>query len=419
MTPVLHNQFKTTFASFKTRSFRLLWIGNFFSNIGSWMQQVAQPWLVLSLSHSPFLLGLDAFASDAPLIGLILFGGVVADRKSRKKIIAISQVIQMSSAAVIALLLLIGHLHVWHIIFLSFVCGSAQAFSVPAFHATISSMVEERYIANAFALNSVQYNLSRIIGPILAGVTMASLGAVWCFGLNSISFLAFLAALYVVHIPFVRKSETLGSTPRPPLLSGVKAIADNPKLLPVLLTVVVCGFFAGPMLTFIPVFAKDVYHVGAKGFSESLGAFGAGAMLGALLIASMDGTVLSSKILAAFSGLLGISVVTLAINPSFHASLFILFFAGVGFLGSNAIANTMLQRSATAEFRGRAASVYMLALRGSFPLGNLMTGVVVTHFGVRRALLVNGLCCISGLTVILKGWVARKPQLAASGESAA
>lgn len=396
-----------TFTAFKFKNFRLIWIGNLTSNIGSWMQNVAQPWLVLSLSQSAFLLGLDAFAQDAPLLAFLLVGGALADRKSRRTIIAISQTVQLVTALCLALLIYTGQAHVWIVILFSFIVGTVQAFSIPAYQALITNLVDRPYLSNAIALNSMQFNLSRIIGPVIAGAVMSTLGLTWCFSLNALSFVAMLYAMWKLNLVPIKKPHAKSNS-LAAILGGVKEITQSRQMLGILLVVAATGLFCGPLITFIPIFAKDVYQTGARGFSQWLAMFGFGALTGALFLASDIFFKQSWKSVVGFGVLLAATVSLIGIVPSFGLSFPLLFLAGFAYLGCNASAQSILQSSVSDEFRGRTASIYVLALRGGVPLGNLVTGLTVSHFGIRSAIFANGTLSIFTLLWIANFWLKEK-----------
>jgi predicted MFS family arabinose efflux permease len=385
-----------TFAAFRYRNFRLIWLGNLTSNVGSWMQRVAQPWLVLAISHSPFLLGLDAFAADVPLLALLLVGGAVADRSDRRLIITVSQIVQMSSALLIAALVFAGRIHVWEIIALSVVVGTAQAFSIPAYGALIPALVEREHVGNAIALNSAQFNTSRVLGPVLAGIVMAGLGAGWCFALNAVSFLALIYAVHAIAIPRnVPAPRELSS-----LRSGIRAILGDRELAALLMTVSLSSMFSGPILTFIPVLARDVYGVGPGGFSTLLAIFGLGALAGAMGVARLGSGRNAFRSASVSAGLLALAVLAIAFVKTIVGASVLLWLGGVAFIGCNAIANTELQTRVPDHLRGRASSVFVLSFRGALPVGNLLTGLTVDRFGVSRALALNGFLALASVLAI-------------------
>ncbi len=263
-----------------------MWIGACTSSIGGWMQIVAQSWLVYTLSKDdPFYLGLDAFLGQAPIILFSLWGGVIADRQSRRRMLLISQYIQMVCAFILATLVYMNVVHVWHILCLSFIVGTAQSLGGPAYSALIPTLVEAKDLGNAIALNSIQFNLARVIGPTLAGVALAKLSATWCFGLNGVSFLAPIIVLYVIRVNFVpaKTHETM-------LLSmkqGIGFIRKKAGLDSLIVLAFSMTLFGFSLLTFLPVFAKEVFHGNATTYTRLLVCSGAGSVCGALTVASL------------------------------------------------------------------------------------------------------------------------------------
>src|SRR5579859_6770356 len=205
---VAPNVLQRVFKALHYRDFRLMFTGACISSIGTWMQNLAQAWLVLEISKSPFFLGLDAFLAGIPIFLFSLIGGVVADRVERRKVLLISQYIQMASAFVLTLLILLKAVHIWEILFLSFVVGLAQSFGGPAYSALLPTLVNKEDIPNAIAMNSIQFNVARVIGPTLGGLALTGLGAQWCFGLNSFSFIAVIISLYMINVRFIPAKST-------------------------------------------------------------------------------------------------------------------------------------------------------------------------------------------------------------------
>jgi MFS family permease len=386
----------------RSRNFTILWFGNLLSNTGTWMQQVAEPWLVLRLSNSPFLLGLDSFMTDAPVWFLILAGGVIADRRDRRRTALFFQGIQFACPVLIVILLATGHLHVWMIIALSLVVGVTDALSGPSINALVPSSVPEEDVASAVALNSAQFNLSRVLGPFFAGAVMATLGPIACFALNASSYAPYLLAIYLLRIPSrvplpttAGTAGTRATSARRSLLEAVGAIAKKRRLRQALSTVVVTSVFCIPTITFMPVLVRDGFHLGTAEFGGALSVFGFGGLIGAAAVLPLRTNrgrqILSSLAAVGLSGL----VVATALGRVFAVELVLLFFIGGAMVASNTAANTVLQSSIDGRIRGRVSSLYTLALRGGAPLGNLATGVVVSHWGVRTALLTNGILAVT------------------------
>jgi MFS family permease len=373
-----------------SRRFGTFWFASLLSNIGTWAQQVAQPWLLLSLGASSFLIGLDTFALGAPGWFLTLVGGALADRADRRSVIAKYQSIQMLCPVLLVILLLAGTVKPWMVIALSLVIGVTDALSLPSFQSIVPSIVARNQIASGLALNSTQYNLSRILGPAIAGVLLVSVGAVGCFAVNAASYVPFI----LVAIWILPRRATIprpdGKHERHQIFSNIKKIVRVPYLRGALLTVFTTSVLCAPLVTFAPVLVKDVFHGNAGHFSIMVGAFGVGGLFGALLLLFVgpghDRRYLSSWTGAAY----GLVLVLAAVNPWFWGMPLLLVAGGMAMIISNISANTLLQTNTPAHFRGQAVSLYMLAMRGGLSIGSLLTGVSVSLLGVTHALLVNG-----------------------------
>jgi MFS family permease len=377
-----------------TRRFGTFWFACFLSNIGTWAQQTAQPWLLLSLGASPFLIGLDSFAMSAPLWLLTFVGGVLADRGDRRRVIVTFQSIQMFCPIVVVALLLLGAVEPWIIIALSLIVGITDALSMPSFQSIVPTIVAQKQIGSALALNSTQFNLSRIFGPTLAGVLMASIGAVGCFAANAVSYLPFiLVAVWILPSGAAQKAGR-GSSENGHLLSGLSDITRDPTLRYALLTVLLTSLFSGPLLTFVPVLVKEAFYGDATQFSIALGAFGVGGLLGALALLAIDPARDHRRISSLCALGYGAVVLLAGLDPWHWALPVLLVMAGFAMTVSNTSANTLLQASAPAHLLGRTVSLHMLAIRGGVSLGSLITGASAHVFGVRQALIINGIAAL-------------------------
>jgi MFS family permease len=390
------------FKALRSRNFAILWFGNLLSNTGTWMQQVAEPWLVLKLSNSPLLLGVDSFMTDAPVWLLILAGGLIADRRDRRRTALFFQGIQVICPILIVVLLATGRIQVWMVIVLSLVVGVTDALSMPSIAAMVPSTVPEEHVASAVALNSAQFNLSRVLGPLLAGVIMATLGPIVCFALNASSYAPYLLAIYLLRLPAFQHVHASGGArgsrrdrARASLVEAAGAILRRRRLRRAFLTVILTSVFCMPMITFMPVLIRDAFHLGSSEFGGALSVFGFGGLIGAALVLPLktnrNRQILSNLAALALSGL----IVGLALDRVFGVLLAFVFVAGASLVASNTAANSILQSSIDARIRGRVSSMYTLALRGGAPIGNLVTGAVATHWGVRVALLVNGTLAVA------------------------
>jgi len=374
--------------AFTYRDFRLMWAGAFTSSVGTWMQEVAQNWLILTMTGSAFLLGLDAFLGDAPFLLFSLFGGVMADRVDRRRILLRSQYVQMSSATLLAVLLLAHAVQVWMILSLSVVVGLAQSFGGPAYQALVPTLVDKEDLPNAVALNSIQFNLARVVGPVLAGIAFYKLGAAACFGLNALSFLAPIAALLLLKRGGGIVPPTEGVLAS--LRTGLTAVRNTGSLRGLIVLSFVGSFCAMPLVTFLPVFARNVFHRDAKGYSVLLAAFGIGAILGAFGVAAF-GNVRRKGILAvAMQMAFGALMAAFAMSRTPVLSYALLGLAGASLMVVFALFMTLVQAHVENHLRGRVVSVYTLAFRGAMPLGNLVAGALAGAFSAPRVLVANG-----------------------------
>ena len=390
-----------TFRAFTYRDYRLLWAGAFLSSVGTWMQEVAQNWLILTMTGSAFLLGLDAFLGDAPFLAFSLFGGVLADRVDRRRILLLSQLVQLSSAFLLAGLILGGAIQVWIILTLSFVVGLAQSFGGPAYQALVPTLVDKKDLGNAVALNSIQFNLARVIGPVLAGIAFYKLGAAACFGLNGLSFLAVIAALLALKRGALDRGVGKPEPMLESLKAGLRTVRDDKALRGLIGLSFVGSFCAMPLVTFLPVFAQKVFHRDAKGYSALLAAFGIGAVLGAIAVAGV-GHVRRKGILAvAMQMTFGALMLAFALSRAIVLSYAILFFAGAALMVVFAMFMTLVQSNVEDRLRGRVVSVYSLAFRGAMPLGNLVAGFLAALLTAPRVLMLDGLVLVSVGSVVL------------------
>jgi len=384
------SRFAAIFSAFRHREFRLMWIGAFLSTTGTWMQTVAQSWVVLSLTGSALYLGFDAFLATAPMILFSLFGGVFADRVDRRKLLLVSQYLQMAFAVVLALLLTTEVVEVWHIFVLSFLTGTVQAFGGPAYQALLPILVDREDVPNAIALNSMQFNLARMIGPILAGITMATLGAALCFWLNALSFLAVIFTLLLIRTPFVVRRST-GTTVLEEMREGFRFLETRKEIKELSFLAFTAAFFGIPLVTMMPVVAKEIFAAGPTAYSWLMAASGAGSVAGALAVAAISHRKRKGRIALLFQLGFAILLLAFALSRNLWLSLFVVFFTGATLLGVIATTSSLVQLATTEEMRGRMMSIFMLAFRGGMPFGNLASGWVAEMVSVSTALIVNAI----------------------------
>ena len=377
-------------AALTYRDFRVLWFGAFLSTIGTWMQKVAQNWLVLTITgSSAFYLGLDSFLGELPILLFTVVGGVFADRHDRRQLLLASQYIQMGAAFTLAALVYWDVVRIWHVLGLSLVTGLAQAFGGPAYQSLLPSLVGKDHVPNAIAFNSIQFNLARVIGPLFAGAALAALGMVACFGLNGLSFLAVIAAILSLHVRHVPPAATRRMHEE--FETGFRYVREHPALLGLALLGFAATFLGNPVLTFLPLFAQDVLHGDVTQYTHLMSSAGAGAVAGALVVAwrgrfpHMGRTVLLIQVV------FGVVMVLFAITRYFWLNAALLFAAGACMVIVFATLASLVQLNAPNEMRGRVMSLYMVAFRGGMPLGSLASGWLVTVTSAPAVLTINGL----------------------------
>jgi predicted MFS family arabinose efflux permease len=369
------------------------------------MQKVAQAWLIVTMTGttSAFFLGLDSFLGELPILLLTLVGGVVADRRDRRHMMLSSQAIQMLTAFILAFLVFTGAIRIWHVLTLSFITGCAQAFGGPAYQSLIPTLVGKDHLPNAIALNSIQFNLARVIGPIVAGAALAAFGMVACFGLNGISFLFVIAAILAlrdVHVPPAATTRMLDQ-----MKDGLRYVRQSRALV----TVTVLGFtgaFLGlPLLTFLPVITRDVFKEDVTFYTYLMTCSGAGAVTGALIVAWMGKHASMGRLLLVFLALFGLAMIGFSLSRTIYVSAIVLFMGGSLLVMCFSLTTSLAQMLAPPELRGRVVSIYMLAFRGGSPLGGLASGWLVTQLGSAPIVLtINGAALtLIAVFVMLRG----------------
>ena len=385
----LPGAFRRIAAALAYPDFRKLWFGAATSSIGTWMQSVAQNWLVLTLTGSAFYLGLDAFLGQLPIMLFTLIGGVVADRYDRRRVLLTSQYVQMSTAFALAALVYLDVVHVWHVLALSFVTGCAQAFGGPAYQSLMPALVPTDRLPNAIALNSIQFNLARVVGPLLAGIALATLGSVFCFAMNGLSFLAVIAALLSLNVP----DRVIPA--RQPLVTelggGLRYVRRDSALLGLTLLSFAATFLGTPLLTLLPVFAQDVLQGGVGRYSQMMAYSGAGAVTGAIVVAWLGRFPRMASWALGVQVVFGALIVLFAISRVPVISNLLLFAGGAALIVVFSLMISLVQLIAPNEMRGRVMSIYMVAFRGGMPLGSLASGYLANLTSAPTALVINGI----------------------------
>ena len=376
------------FKAFQYRDFRLMWVGACASSIGTWMQIVAQGWLIYRLSHSAFLLALDQFLGGIPIFLLSLVGGVIADRVERRKILLGSQYLQLASAATLTVLVATNMVHVWQILCLSLVSGFAQAFGGPAYSALIPTLVDRDDMPNAIALNSIQFNLAVTIGPALGGITLARLGEKWCFGLNALSFVAPIITLSLITTRFLPQKTT--DSMLSSLKQGIQFVRKQGSMEALIVLAFCMTALSMPLRTYFPVFVKDIFRRGPETYGQLMSMMGIGSICGSLFIASLGNFKHKGRIALTMLMVLGATISGFAFSKSLPISYAVVVLAGFAMMTVFATVTSLVQLITTEEMRGRVMSVYNCAFRGGMPMGNLISGWLVPVFTAPVVLGVNG-----------------------------
>jgi predicted MFS family arabinose efflux permease len=391
---VLESPFlRRTFRAFRHRDFRLMWLGACASTIGTFVQQFAQSWLVYDLTRNPFYLGLDLFLGQLPIILFSLVGGVFADRLDRRRMLLGSQYIQMICAFVLAALFFTQAVRIWQILSLSFIVGMGQSFGGPAYSALLPTLVPAEDLANAIAMNSIQFNLARVLGPALGGLAYATVGATWCFTLNGISYLAVIASLAMIQVKFVPQKS------KEPILKsmkeGLRFIRER-EGLPALVFLAFFTTALGFSLTgFLPVIIQTVFHQGPQTYQLLLVCSGAGSVVGGLIVAASEklkgqGFVVLCNLIG-----LGATIAAFALSRWLPLSCLLIFMSGVAIMASASLMLSLVQLIVSDQMRGRVMSIYNLAFRLGIPVGSLALGKVIPIIGVSPALAIAGLSLIA------------------------
>src|ERR1700723_3067003 len=384
--------FSRIFRAFRYRDFRLMWFGACASTIGTFVQQFAQSWLVYDMTKDPFYLGLDLFLGQLPIIMFSLFGGVFADRLDRRKMLLTSQYIQMACAFLLAFLFFAQVVRVWHILALSFIVGLGQSFGGPAYSALLPTLVGPEDLANAIAINSIQFNLARIIGPTIGGFTYTLLGATWCFTLNGVSYLAVIATLFMIRVKFVPAKS------REPVLTsmaeGIRFIRCRDGMSALVVLAFCTTLFGFSLAAFLPVFVRTIFHKGPETYTLLLVFSGAGSICGALIVAAMEKLKGQTRLTVLILAFLGFVIAGFALSKWLPLSCLLIFLQGVAIMASASLMLALVQLIATDALRGRVMSVYNLAFRAGMPLGSLSLGKLIPILEVSVALAGNGLLLV-------------------------
>lgn len=400
-----------TFRALRHRNYRLFWTGQLVSLTGTWMQSVAQGWLVYLLTKSALSLGVVSFAQFLPVLLFTLLGGVAADRFDRQRLVIFTQSASLVQAAILATLTLTGVIQVWHIIALAFLLGTINALDTPARQSLIHELVAKEDLMNAIALNSTAFNSTRIVGPAIAGTLLGALSA-WvhsqfaietdtatriavgvCFALNALSYLGVIVGLLLMERHPHRKNNTHESVWRS-LWAGLSYARRDSRVLALLSLMGVSSVFGFSYMTVLPLYAGEILRVGPQGYGLLMAAAGLGALSGALLLASLGNYQRKGFLLTIGNFVFPVMLLIFAQSKIFALSLIALVGFGWGLITQNALTNTLLQTIVPGELRGRILSLYTLMFMGMLPFGSLQIGALAEKLGAPVALTIGATICL-------------------------
>ncbi len=384
------------FQAFTYRDFRLIWFGAFTSSSGTWLQETALAWLLLQLTNDPFYLGLNSFLAMAPILLFTLLGGVLADRFDRRRILITSQLAQLTFAVTLALLAFFNvasPVLVMSALLLSFLTGCAQAFGGPAYQSLIPMLVEKKDLPNAIALNSIQFQLARVVGASIGSFPFAifadqMIAAAVSFGFNGLTFIAVIIALMSLSVRHIPRAS-IGDM-RSQLREGLNFVWHQEGLRSLTFLAFACTFFGMQVTTFLAVFARDIFRTGARGNAELMAISGAGAVVGALIVAGLGHIKQKGRYTLIMQIGFGLSVIAFTLAPNIWLAYPLIFIASIFMMCVFSLITSLVQLLVTDEMRGRVMSIFMVAFRGGMPLGSLVTGTLAKEFPLPRVLLVQG-----------------------------
>lgn len=376
------------FRALRHTNFRLFFAGQLISLIGTWMQQVAQSWLIYRLTRSSLLLGGISFASQIPIFLLGAIGGHVADQFDRRRVLLLTQTLSMILAGALAALTLSGTIVEWHLFVLAALLGIVNAFDIPARQSFLVQMVAREDLINAIALNSSMFNGARIVGPAVAGLLVAAIGEGWCFFANAVSYIAVLAGLMMMRIPHIAPIARASLWKN--VAEGFGFVARTAPVRALLLLVGAVSFTAMPYSVLMPVFADQIFHSGARGLGLLMGAAGSGALLGSIALAMKASVKGLGRWVAIAATTFGTALVFFALSRHFALSVVVLTVAGGAMMVQMASSNTLVQSMVPDELRGRVMSVYSMMFMGMGPLGALLAGSIAERIGAPYTVAAGG-----------------------------
>ncbi|WP_169720704.1 MFS transporter [Thermodesulfovibrio yellowstonii] len=385
----------------KIKEFRAYWIGQIISLSGTWMQQIAQSWLVYVLTKSAFYLGLISFLASFPALLFTLFGGVIADRYPRRNILIVTQCLSCLPAVILGILIHLNVINIWHIAAASFILGVATAFDMPARQAFITEIVSHEMITTAVAMQSISFNIARIAGPVFAGFIVTHLSFYMCFYLNALSFIPLILILLSIK-PDFPLSASENSSFRKSLKEGFRFLLKNEQILYTICAVGIFTLFGLSFMTILPIIAGEVLNVGAKGFGIIVSSIGAGSLLAGILIALKKDIKEKLNHIFRASLLFPVAIFGIAFFNEFYITISFAFIIGFALVNFFIVSNSFIQHQTEQRLRGRVMSFFAFVFLGFTPIGNLLAGILVDRFGVKPVLELYSLICLAGGIIFLK-----------------
>ncbi len=390
----------STFRSLTHRSYRLFFTGQMLSLIGTWMQTMAQAWLVYQLTHSAVWLGTVGFLNTVPMLLFALYGGSIADRYSKQKIILVTQSIALAQALILAVIVFLNVVTVEAVCVLAFMLGTINAFDVPARQSFIVELVGKEHLANAIALNSAGFNGARIIGPAIGGVIIALFGVEWCFFVNACSFIGVIVVLLRLNAEYKNKATIVKSGSIGSLRESIAYVMSDLPLMAILTLVAIVSVFGWSYSVLLPIFADRILNIGAVGLGNLMMSVGIGAFISAVIVASSESRIRPSRFIYSGISLFVVGISIFAISTNVAISIYSLIFVGMGLVMFISTANASIQRRSPDAMRGRVMGLYLLVFQGFAPIGQFGIGWIAEHAGARPAVLTGAAVCgVSGVAM--------------------
>jgi MFS family permease len=402
------SRFRDMVRSLRHRNFQLFFSGQLISLIGTWMDNIAEAWLVYRLTGSSLLLGTVAFAGQIPVFLLAPVGGMVADRWNRRTIVIVTQISSMVLASILAFLTITKRITVAEVIVLAALMGIVNAFDIPARQAFLSDMVGREDLMNAIALNSSMFNGARVIGPSIAGILVASIGEGWCFFANAVSYIAVIAGLLMMRIEHKPRIAQLAS-PFEHIVEGFRFVRDTAPIRAILILLGLVSIVAMPYSVLMPIFAAKVLHGNARTLGVLMGATGIGALTGALILAMRTNVQGLGRWIATSGGAFGVALILFSLSRWYVLSVLLLVPVGCAMMTQMASSNTLIQAMVPDRLRGRTMAVYSMVFMGVAPIGALISGALADHIGAPWTVAIGGVGAIIGGVIFGREWPKLRP----------